>query len=439
MKKNKTLKTFCPLPWIHISLNSSGKGRVCSVSHKYLKDDSNKPISYKQFTNISSYFNSKDYKKIRLQMLSSKRPSHCSYCFYQEDHGVKSIRHKLIYKYQSEIHYLLNCTNKDGSIKYPKILYLDMDLGNKCNLRCRMCSPENSYSIGKDWLLMNKSFNEHDTNSALNDKWYVSSHFIDLMKTFLFSVKDIYIKGGEPMLVKEHSKILEIIIKEGHADHICLKYNSNYTIIPEHLLSLWKHFKKIEFNCSLEGFGDLNDYIRYPSKWKDQKKNIYNLDEISYQNKNIDVFIHTTFQAYNVSRIPDLLLFLRLAHFKSIFRFPYFIWVKNPKWLSPMVYPYFFRDQIADKILDSLNHHKDFFLNYSKDLKRKELHKKWSYNRIQHLKELCRMVKKESSDQEHKKQFKRFIKETKAHDSLRNQSLVKVLPELTGFFHDHNS
>ena len=434
MNKIKTLKTFCPLPWMHISINSSGKGRICSVSHKYLKDVSNEPISYENFTNMSSYFNSKDYKKIRLQMLNSKRPFHCSYCFYQEDYGVKSIRQKLIDKYQSNINHLVSHTDKNGRINNPRILYLDMDLENKCNLKCRMCSPENSHSIGKDWLLMKKSPNKYNINSSLNSKWYMSSHFIDLMKTFLYSIKDIYIKGGEPMLIKEHFKILKIIIKEGHANHICLKYNSNCTTVPKNILNLWKHFKSIEFNCSLEGFGSLNDYIRYPSKWPKAEKNIYNLDEISNQNKNINVFIHTTFQAYNISRIPDLLLFLRLTHFKNIFRFPYFIWVKDPEWLSPMIYPHSFRNQIANKILKSLNHHEDFFLNYDKDSKKNKLHKKWSHKRIKQLREFCKMIKGESSDQHHKKHFKRFIKETKAYDSLRNQSVFKVLPELRKIF-----
>ena len=439
MNKITNLKTFCPLPWLHISINSSGKGRICSVSHKCLKDVSDKPISHKKFTHISSYFNSKDYKKIRLQMLNSERPSHCSYCFYQEDHGVKSIRQKLIDKYQSNIRYLVNCTKTDGVVEHPKILYLDMDLGNRCNLRCRMCSPENSHFIGKDWLLMNKSFNKYDVDSALNDKWYVSSNFIDLMKTCLYSVKDIYIKGGEPMLVKEHFKILQIIIEEGHADHICLKYNSNCTAFPKDILGLWKYFKKVELNCSIEGVGFINDYIRYPSRWVNQKRNIYKLDEISHRNSNIDVFIHTTFQAYNILRISDLLLFLRLANFKNIFRFPYFIWVKNPKWLSPMIYPYFFRIQIADTILKSLDYHEDFFLNYDKSLKNNKLHKNWSRERIKHLREFCGMVKSKSSDQHHKKHFKEFIQETKAHDSLRNQSVFEVLPELTNFFLDHNS
>lgn len=434
MMDSKLLKTFCPLPWMHISINSNGRGRVCSVSHKHLRNASMQPISYKQFTNISDYFNSKDYKKIRRQMLSYKRSSHCNYCFYQEDRGAKSIRAKLLYKYQSDIRHLINHTNKDGSIDCPRILYIDMDVGNKCNLKCRMCSPSNSYSIGKDWLLMNKSFNEHDANSALNDKWYVSSHFVDLMKTILHSVKDIYIKGGEPMLIKEHFKILKIIIEEGHANHICLKYNSNQTVLAKRILTLWKHFRKIEFNCSLEGFGDLNDYIRYPSKWKNQEKNIYCLDEISRQYKNINIFIHSTFQAYNVLRIPDLLLFLRLSHFKNIFRFPYFIWVKSPEWMSPMIYPYFFRNRIADKILEQLSHHEDFFLNYRKGLQNEELHRKWSHERIQHLKDFCRIMKHESSNQEYKKHFKKFIKETKIYDSLRNQSITNVLPELTRFF-----
>ena len=431
--KEKKLQTVCPLPWLHIGADSSGSGYVCCFAEDEhcLKDDNDKPLFWKNFKNIHEYYNSKSYKQIRQQMLNNKKPPQCSYCFSQENYGVKSPRKQFLDKYQDDILELINATNTDGSIDTPKISFLDMELGNKCNLKCRMCSPVNSYLIGKDWELMNKSFKNTKAEKILKDKWYASSQFFSLLKAVLPSLKVLRMTGGEPMLIKEHPRILEMIIEEGHSNHIWLKYNSNQTIIPQNILNLWKHFQKVDFNCSIEAYGELNDYIRYPSKWKNQEKNIYLLDEFSYKNKNVNIFIHSTLQAYNVMRVPELLNYLRTEKFKSVFRFPYFIWNKVPEWLSPSIYPQSFRNMIADRILKVLNENKKFFLNYNKERHKEKFHKNWSHKRIKHLRGFCEMIKN-GSDQE--KFFEQFIKETKAYDLLRNQSVTEVLPELTRFF-----
>ena len=422
---NKNLKSFCPLPWNHISANSSGSGRVCCESLETLKNDQNKSMLWKEQKNLYSYFNSSNHKKIRLQMLKGERPKHCFHCFHQEDHGVKSQRLQFIDDYQSGIKEVIRNTNEDGSIDHPKINYIDMALGNKCNLKCRMCNPWASYIIGKDWEKMDSSYNNTNAKIMLEDKWYSSDNTMQMLETALPHTHTILTTGGEPMLVKEHLHFLKIIIEKGYSNRIVLKYNSNQTVIPKKIVELWKYFQRITSNCSIEASGALNDYIRYPSKWEKLEKNIYFLDDLSYKRKNIDIYIHTTLQAYNVIKIPELLSYLRYAKFKNIYRFPLFIWVKTPKWLSPVLFSKKMRCEIADKIQESLKEHEQFFLNYN------HLHKAWTQTRIQILKEFCEMIKNDSSQEKHLNQF---IEETKKHDKLRKQSVLNVLPELKTFF-----
>ena len=129
-----------------------------------------------------------------------------------------------------------------------------------------------------------------------------------MIREALPHVRAIFSAGGEPMLIKEHLKILEMIIEEGHADHILLRYNSNQTVIPKKIIRNFGNiFKKLFLIALLKPMGLLNDYIRYPSKWKNLEKNIYFLDNLSYESNNIEVYIHTTLQAYNVIKIPELL------------------------------------------------------------------------------------------------------------------------------------
>ena len=235
---DKKLKTFCPLPWNHISANPSGHGRVCCEGFEMLKNNQGQIALWKESKSLHSYFNSEDYKEIRRQMLKGERPSHCVHCFNQEDYGVKSMRLQFIDCYQSDIEKMINSTNKDGSIDESEITYLDMPLGNKCNLKCRMCSPGVSYIIGKDWQKMGRVYDEANARRILGDKWYVSSNALQMLKEALPHIRVIFTAGGEPMLIKEHLKILEMIIEEGHAGHILLRYNSNQTVIPEKIVEL---------------------------------------------------------------------------------------------------------------------------------------------------------------------------------------------------------
>ena len=424
-QKNKNLKTFCPLPWTHISASLNGQARICCEGYELLTDSQNQALLWKNSKNLHSFFNTKDYKKIRLEMLKGKRPSHCKHCFNQEDHGVRSMRLQFIDQYQSEIEKMRDSTNPDGSIDKPEISYIDMALGNHCNLKCRMCSPWSSYIIGKDWQKLGKAYNQNSAKQIFKDKWYAHPNTLNMLKEALPHTKAIFTTGGEPLLIKEHLKILEMIIEEGYADQILLRYNSNQTVIPSKITELWKHFKTITFNCSVEAIGPLNNYIRYPSQWEKLEKNIYFLDNLSYENKNIEIYIHSTLQAYNVIKLPDLLNYLRKANFKSIGRFPFFIWVRIPKWLSPTIFPKKLRHKIANNILQSIKEHEDFFLNYNPE------HKQWSQERISILKEFCEMIKNDDTQEEYLPQF---IEETKRHDRLRKQSVLDVLPELKSFF-----
>ena len=113
-KTNENLKTFCTLPWNHISANSAGVGRIFCEGLETLKTDQDQQAFWKESQSLYSYFNTKNYKKIRLQMLRGERPSHCFHCFNQEDHGVKSLRLQFIDQYKSDLKEIINNTNEDG-------------------------------------------------------------------------------------------------------------------------------------------------------------------------------------------------------------------------------------------------------------------------------------------------------------------------------------
>ena len=91
-------------------------------------------------------------RNVRKIMLRGGKPAPCLKCYKEEDAGHLSKR-------QWETDYwlsrfplddLLSETNEDGSIP-PKIRYIDLRMGSKCNLKCIMCSPHDSSLWVPDW------------------------------------------------------------------------------------------------------------------------------------------------------------------------------------------------------------------------------------------------------------------------------------------------
>lgn len=428
--KKVNLKTFCPLPWNHISANSGGHARFCCLGSTTIKNDQGKTLSWSKFKDLHSYLNHKDYKKIRKQMLSGERPEHCKPCFEQEDNGVKSLRVQFAEQYKEQKQKMIENTNEDGSVEKVNIQYVDMTLGNDCNLKCQMCNPYSSYPIAKDWKKMGVEFDADYVEKMHKNKWYESSDAMAIFKEALPNVRHLFTTGGEPLIIKSHLKILQMIIDAGEAHHVALRYNSNQTVLPKPIQELWKHFEEVAFNCSIEAYGQANDYIRYPSKWDRLEKNLHLLDKMAEENKHIQVYIHSTVQAYNLPKIPEFLDYLREVDFKNIHRFPFFILVEKPIWLSPDVFPKKEKDKMIDNILDSLAKHEDFFLNYNSD------HLLWTQERLSIFKDLCLMIKNTQAPEE---DYQQFIEKTKKYDHIRNQSISNFIPELDFIFKENDN
>ena len=375
---------------------------------------------------LETYFNSDDYKRIRRQMLRGERPPECSSCFYLEDHGSHSIRHTFNENYKSDIGRVLKKTDDDGYLSDPEISYLHITMGNRCNLKCQMCQPMNSHGLIKDWTAM--GFNDSRISEAIKisqDNWYETDNFLNLLTRILPTLKTIFITGGEPLILKAHRNILRLIVDSGHASHILLRYNSNQTLIPREIVDLWEGFGRIAFNCSVEAYGRANDYIRYPSRWPAQEKNIFYLDKLASLRDNFGVEMHTTLSAYTIAKIPQLLDFLRYGKFQAMRRIPFFIWVISPRWLTPSVLPVDFRAECADSIERRLDLYRDFFLGYD------ELNARTNENYINRLVDFCAMMRNEKQKESN---FDEFIEKTRAYDALRKHNVADFIPELSRFF-----
>lgn len=325
--------SWCVLPWSHVSIKGNGSFRVCchsaaSESRGLLLDDNNKPFHISN-ASWNEVVNSSTMKTVRKEMLQGLWPEPCVRCKREFDSGMVS---RNLYERSSMANIIEHenypsfkkakeLTNEDGSIRTEdfSVSFLDIRFGNLCNLKCVMCSPTDSNQWYDDHVNIwgNNSFWESGKKITLtkNDKgrsvptenvyeWSDDPHLWSQIEKYINQFRKIYIVGGEPLLIDAHYDFLQKCVEKGYAKNLTVEYNSNITNIPKRAWDIWKNFKDIVIGASIDGVGNVNNLIRYPSKWWKIEEN---LKKFSTSEGNFSVHISATIQILNIWHLPEFI------------------------------------------------------------------------------------------------------------------------------------
>ena len=326
-------KTFCILPWIHFATRPNGDMRLCCSANAsgagenhtvgLVKNEKGQPANFGRETPMSAW-NNEYMKDVRLTMLEGKIPASCSKCIAEESRGVAS---KRIWETGSwmedgiDVEELIKQTEEDGTVP-EKLVYLDLRLGHTCNLKCVMCSPHDSSQWVSDHKKIYPLFQAKELKEQMswdrkefNNKWHENPDFWKEMYAQIPNLKQVYFAGGEPLMIREHRWFLEEIIRQGYADKILIRYNTNGLLVDDEIIELWKKFKKVKVGFSIDAVGDRNWYIRYPSDWATIERNLHKLDNTP---DNIQVSIATAIQILNIKHLADFAKWKITQNFKKV-------------------------------------------------------------------------------------------------------------------------
>jgi organic radical activating enzyme len=281
---------------------------------------------------INTHMNSDYFKEIRREMLNDIEPKACTRCYQEERKGVESKR-----VYESKIYkdfdpdYASRITSEDGSIPMD-LRFVELRLGNVCNVRCRTCNPASSSRWVADYKKIVDSLEfVNDGYSWLDHKhdfqWPEDENFYNDLFECAPNMEVLYINGGEPTLIKAHWKYLEMLVESGRSKNIILWYNINMTSIPDKAVPLWKEFKEARVCPSIDDLAHRNKYIRFPTEWSDVEKNLDTILAVP----ELNVRITQTVSAYSYIYLDE---FLNWAPCPVDMNFVY-----DPDYLSPGILP----------------------------------------------------------------------------------------------------
>lgn len=384
----------CKVPWISITLSGNGDIKPCCVykggQYSIHKGDT-----------LDSVWKQQD--DLRQAFLNGEKPDSCEQCWKRE----ASLGFSRRTWYDDKVS---NWPEEYKLNPDMQLRHMDLNFGNTCNLKCRMCGSWGSTAWFKDEIKLYNINPDFKRASKPREPTIIpASYWADKKEMFKY-LERIDFKGGEPMMQEGMYDFLEYLVEWGYAPNITIAYTTNGTKTPERLKTLWPKFKQVKLVISVEGTGKLYEYIRGGDVQSiDQLvENIHWFDQFD----NLKGSFNSAIQIYNIFDLNNLLEWFR-DRVKASDKwhrdpdtFKFDCLVSSPHYLDINIMPDKLKQRAID-IIDSKN-----------------------YKSLQTIRN---SLTKSSYDSFN---WGLFVDFTKNLDKMRGTSVVDVVPELKEYFSD---
>ena len=374
---------FCYSPWTNIDIDPTGKITPCC---KFQTQSYSQVFNLRQHT-VDEYIASDFLQEVKTELENNQWPLGCDRCRIEETNSIKSKRQLDQERWSAEYK---QYQQTDGFIT------ASIAFGNTCNLSCITCS---SYASSR-W---HKEYKDIYGIDIPHFKFY-RNNFVENFIKLAPNLCHVDIPGGEPFLsgVDEQKQLLQYYVESGQAKNITLHYTTNATIFPDQeWWNLWRHFKEIDMQLSLDGVQDRYEYIRYPGNYKVVLSNVHQYCGQEQQLDNFSISVSHTVSAYNIYYLDEFFTWCNEIGLPE----PWVGRVHRPEHMRPTVWPKLARSAIVDRLSSS-----------------KHIAVRTWANLVAN-----------NDDSEH---FKTFVKRTHQHDEYRKLNFATTFPEMAPYLND---
>ena len=374
-------KTYCAFPFQHQYVHMSGSVRLCCATMENVTDKKGNRVHMNN-DSLQKIWNSDYMKDARLKMKNGELLKACTKCIDQEARGYKSMRN------ENNEEKNINNVSADGSMDtMPNSM--ELHFGNVCNLKCKMCGQEYSNQIGKEILQIgekDKDFlewvykqsgnvNNWTNNLSVEYTWFrnekTKNKLIDYVSKHITKLTII---GGEPTVIPEFYELLDYCYKNNTLQDKNITIVTNLTNINPKMTQWLPKMKAWTIWASIDGLGDITEYIRYPSNFKKVVENLNFYKKLLLESNNGQIVFSPAVQLLNIHQLDDML--------KWFIDFTDNRWGKqfNISWMSQVWYPRIcnydtapkqYRYKVADKLEESIDYftkYKDISFFYNKQI-----------------------------------------------------------------------
>ena len=290
-------KVFCTAPWTHTYISPQSERRMCCASREehmmqrqYIDASNDKSTGkYKEVGTIADYkpislkehWNSPYMMDIRKKLMAGEEIPQCAVC---NDSILSQSTYRQWftgYLFENKIDQCFEETDENGYTTMEPISF-DYRVSNLCNFKCRMCGEPLSSTWEAEkrkhdlWTPENQPFMVPENKKIIEkfQKEVVEEEFWEYICSG--TVEELYWVGGEPLMYDIHWRAMDRLAQDDNLKKVHLRYNSNLSRVrfKDYYLYDWLPQAKDWTMCaSIDGTGDIGEFIRTGLNWEQWDKN----------------------------------------------------------------------------------------------------------------------------------------------------------------------
>jgi MoaA/NifB/PqqE/SkfB family radical SAM enzyme len=274
-----TNKHFCPIPWTGLMYNFDGNVKNCIRSSEPIGNIQNKPIE--------DILNGVQNTATKLGMIVNEPGKRCQSCY---DLEKKTNSFEII---SDRVFYLKELKSNPLDLYADptkfNLLTADVRWSNLCNFACIYCGPEFSSRWESEIGIQIKTPSDENI-----------SKFADYIYNNAKQLKHIYLAGGEPLLMKQNLKLLELV-----DSNVRIRVNTNLSKVDTRIFEKICSFKNVHWIVSVESIEEEYEYIRYGGNWNSFIDNLKIIKKLGH--KISFNMLHFALNAMSIFRCVDYL------------------------------------------------------------------------------------------------------------------------------------
>ncbi len=325
----------CLVPETGLTIDPIGEIVLCcagdNVSIGHIKD----------IDDITHFFNSDVYNKLRKDFKEEKFPKQCRVCTVHHEAGR-------IARFHAYNRFSFPTFEEDTNSDIIPIRFLEISTSNICNQMCVTCSgkysskwapyEQKAIDVGMTW---------RDENHKFHTEMYkMTDADVEKVLKIVPGLQHLTIKGGEPFADPNNMKILKRLADTNPQCRV--EICTNFQLVTDEVIKLLHRIDEVHVQASIDGTYELYDWIRGGHF----DKTVDNINRYhAYGGR--DVIIVATISIYNWMHVPDLIDYWK--DIKGVPRISMANLVTFPKYCSPLYLHKHHIKEGLDKIYSYIN------------------------------------------------------------------------------------
>jgi MoaA/NifB/PqqE/SkfB family radical SAM enzyme len=267
---------YCAAPWRGLHINFRGDVKTCCAGDPNMLGDLN-------HHSIEEILSSSVMQDIRESIRNGKPHDYCSNCVKAERYG-RSERH-----WHNDVNPNFDPATADLLEHQPVIV--DVRWNITCNLSCNYCGP---YCSSK-WAALMKFDYQNGVRSYYDQ-------VCDYIEQHKHSVKEVALVGGEPLLLEENQRLLDVIPTDCT---VTLITNMNVNFDTNRIVQKLQQRNNVGWSMSFDNVGERFEYVRHGGQWTNTDANVRRVMSFMQQHRHWGG-IHAVYNLYNCTRLCEL-------------------------------------------------------------------------------------------------------------------------------------